>query len=187
MCKHKEVKHQYKRLLYSVALLLLLLYTYFAFSHTAFTPRQAFEKSERSALYGPSYIVHEERQGSVHYFLGYYDKWFSCHPTVKTPFGIWRPGNQVYGQEMDKSKPFNFSVGYSRYNNEHYFSVFGIVHDPSITKIQLHLTLEGVPIVLQQENLYENMFLFTLDGKDYDFDKIVGMTDTDEVIYEETR
>lgn len=187
MCEHKEVKHQYKRLLYSLSILFFLICTYFAFSRIAFTPRQAFEKSERSALYGPSYIVHEERKGSVHYFLGYYDKWFSCHPAVRTLFGTWRPGNQVHGQEMDKSKPINFSAGYSTYNDKQSFKVYGIVHDPNITKIELHLTLEGAPIVLKQEKLYENMFLFILDGSDYDFNKIVGMTDTGKVVYEEIR
>ena len=86
------------------ALLYLLLTSFWGY----LTADQAHAASEMTLNYGPSQIVQVVKDGNYRYYLGKYDRWFSCHPVYRTITG-WRFGSQSLCDEIQPDKDINFS------------------------------------------------------------------------------
>ena len=146
-------------------------------------PIKAYRASERSDHYGPSEIVHIEDFLGGKYILGKYDKWFSCNTVKRYLFGLWTFGSHAAG-ELNKLKE---PISYTWSGNDKGYKLYGIVNDDRITKIELILD-DGQ--VLTQEELYEDMFLFTWpvdEGGENFYDIIRGLSKDGKPLYEDVR
>ena len=142
-----------KRILRNIIILLILIILPMQFYYI--NPLKAHEASEKGIHYGPSRVIHVEDYELGKYYLCKYDRWFSCD-SIKRVWGIfYRFGSQVTGEEINKEEPVNYSWCYS----QGYYRFYGVVNDEEITSIEL-VFHDGSGLVLRQDDLYEDMFLF---------------------------
>lgn len=167
-----------KKLLRNILILVIL--SLFIFSRGLyFSPEAAYRSSERSIHYGPSTVVHVEDFTGGKYFLGKYDRWISCSIIKKSNRFFWHFGGDVTGLEINYDKPLFYASQYSQPNAR----AFGILNDPNIDKVEVHLR-DGT--VLTQREFYEDMFLITWESE-FEFWGIVAYDGSGNVIFEEER
>ena len=142
-------------------------------------PVAAYRGSERSIHYGPSEVVHVEDFSGGKYFLGKYDRWISCNIIQKSMGVFWSAGSYVTGTEISYDHPIYYEALYGLSNARAY----GIRHDESITKVDVHL-MDGT--IISQEEFHEDMFLLTWESE-FEFRKIVAYDDAGTVVFEEER
>jgi len=142
-------------------------------------PAAAHRGSERSVHYGPSEIVHVEDFPGGKYFLGKYNQWISCNIINRTMGIFWSSGGDVTGSEIKYDNPLFYVSQFSQPNAR----AFGILHDQSIDKVEVHLT-DGT--ILTQKDFYEDMFLLTWKNE-AEFHKIVAYDHIGSVIFQEER
>jgi len=146
-----------KKLIRNSLIIIVLGILLFRMSGLYLTPLQAHEKSELGANYGPSKIAHVEDFKYGKYYLGKYDKWFSCN-TVKRELGLfWRFGSNVYGKENDTTKAIDFSWQSTRMQDKMYTTIYGVINDSKVKKVEVTRS-DGE--VLTQTEFYDDMFLF---------------------------
>ncbi|WP_346961919.1 hypothetical protein [Clostridium sp.] len=170
-----------KKVVRNIIILTILLFLLFMRSGLHLTPIAANEQSERSKHYGPSEVVHVENFEKVKYILCKYDKWVSCSTVNKELFFFWRIKNQIIEFEYDKTK----AIDYTLRSMEENFSIYGIVNDDKVKKIEV-TSLGGE--VFTQTEFYDDLFLliWKLDN-DYDWGikNIKGYDSDNNVIFEE--
>lgn len=142
-------------------------------------PVAAHQASERSLHYGPSTVVHVEDFPGGKYILGKYDRWISFSIITKSNRFFWHIGDSVIGLEIDYDKPLFYASQFSQPNAR----AFGILNDPNIDKVEVHLR-DGT--VLTQQEFYEDMFLITWESE-FEFWRIVAYDGSGNVIFEEKR
>lgn len=178
-----------RKLIRNTLILVLLLLIAASFSTASFTPLSAHKRSERTANYGPSTIIKSQKIKGGMLYLCKYDKWFSLN-TVKRGFlGLWYAGNQVHGGENDIKNAINYSWGISSIKDNYRLGKFyGIVNDPNIKSVKLVLNMKDEMKTFEQNELYDNMFLFTWDGDLVNFQaaKITGLDKDSNIIFEKT-
>lgn len=183
MNKRKDLKR-------NLFILLMLFLFLGSFSNTSLTPLAAHKKSERTANYGPSTIAKVQRIKGGMLYLCKYDKWYSLSAVVKDFFWLWHPGDQVLGTENNLKNPINYNLGYSTRTSNHTVGQFyGIVNDSNIKSVKLELNLSGQMKIFEQEELYDNMFLFIWENNiqmKYMSAKIIGYDKDSNIIYKGT-
>lgn len=180
-----------QKLLRNLALLVLLGVTCLLVSSSRgyLTADQAHAASEMTLNYGPSQVVEVVRDDNVRYYLGRYDRWFSCHPVYWTLTG-WHFGSQSLCDEIDTGKAINHSWFVSNGQGR----VWGIVNHPEIVSVEVELSNRRDRLSLRQEQLYQNMFLLLYkeseesdaSGGDYVLQTIRGYDQDGSLIYTET-
>lgn len=132
------------------ALLYLLLTSFWGY----LTADQAHAASEMALNYGPSQIVQVVKDGNYRYYLGKYDRWFSCHPVYRTITG-WRFGSQSLCDEIQPDKDINFGWMISSDGGR----VWGVVNNPEIVSVEAEFSNGDNQVFLRQNQLYHDMFL----------------------------
>ena len=166
--------------------LLALIYLFLTGSQGYLTADQAHDASEMTLNYGPSQVAEVVRAGNVRYYLGRYDRWFSCHPVYWTLTG-WRFGSQSLCDEIDPVKAVNHSWFLSNGQGR----IWGVVNDPEIVAVEAELSNSQDTIFLRQNQLYrDNMFLLLYQadsaGEDYILRTIRGYDRDGSLIYTES-
>lgn len=176
-----------QKLIRNTLILVLLLLISTSFLGASFTPLSAHKRSERTANYGPSTIIKSQKIKGGMLYLCKYDKWFSLN-TVKRGFlGLWYAGDQVHGSENDIKNAINYSWGISSIKDNYRLGKFyGIVNDPNIKSVKLALDVNDEMKIFEQKELYDSMFLFTLEGDVVNFQaaKITGLDKDSNIIFE---
>jgi hypothetical protein len=175
-----------RKLIRNLFILLLMVIIVASFSAASLTPLSAHKRSERTGNYGPSIVVKSQSIKGGRLYLCKYDKWFSLN-TVKRGFlGLWYAGDQVHGMENDTKLPISYSWGMNTIGKYRQAKFFGIVNNPDIKSIKLEVKINGQLKILEQKELYDNIFMFTWeDGeKLFEFVKITGLDKNSDVIYE---
>ena len=120
--------------------------------------------------YGPSKIEHIEDYEKGKYLLCKYDKWISCDVIDRSLFFMWSIGSgDPEGVEYNSSNPFDYYFHSSTTSNVTYTYIYGIVNDPSITKIEVTLKNGDV---LTQTNFYDGTFIIHWTDKTGTFTKV---------------
>lgn len=142
-------------------------------------PVAAYRGSERSIHYGPSEVVHVEDFPGGKYFLGKYDRWISCNIMQKSMGIFWSAGGYTTGTEIRYDHPIYYEAQYG----QPHARVYGIRHDESITKVEVHL-MDGT--VITQEEFHEDLFLLTWERAS-EFNKIIAYDDDGRMVFQEER
>lgn len=152
------------------------------FSGIRLTPVGAHIFSEKSIHYGPSKIIKIFNHGDYQHLLCKYDCWISCNTVNRMLYFFWSIGDQPIGFENDMSKSINYSGRFSHGDNY----IYGVVNNPDIKKIELHIS-EGN--VIEHGSFYDNLFYFywESDGSDWGIEKIVGYNSKGEILEEVLR
>lgn len=130
--------------------------------------------------YGPSKIEHIEDYEKGKYLLCKYDKWISCDEIDRSLFFMWRiGGGDPEGVEYNSSIPFDSYFHSSATSNVTYTYIYGIVNDPSITKIEVTLKNGNV---LTQTNFYDGTFIVHWTDKTDTFKKIRAYNQNGKII-----
>ena len=145
-----------QKLLRNLALMvaMTLLYLLLTGSQGYLTADQAHAASEMTLNYGPSQIVQIVSLDNCRYYLGKYDRWFSCHPVYWTVTG-WHFGSQNLCDEIDPNEDINYGWFVSNGQGR----IWGVVNNPQIVSVEVELS-DGVhTLFLRQDQLYQDMFL----------------------------
>ena len=147
------------------------------------SPMAAHKAAERNFHYGPSDIIHVEDFSGGKYFLGKYDRWISCSTIEKVWGPFWSYSGQITGIELETDKPITYTWSFSWGSPKYYSEVYGILHDQSIDKVDVHL-MDGT--VLTQNEFYEDMFLLHWDGQ-VEFDRIIAYDSSGTAVFQDQR
>lgn len=142
-------------------------------------PVAAYRGAERSIHYGPSEVVHVKDFPGGKYILGKYDRWISCNIMQKSMGVFWSAGSYITGTEIRYDHPIYYEAQYGQPNARAY----GIRHDESITKVEVHL-MDGT--ILSQEEFHEDLFLLTWERAS-EFKKIIAYDDAGRLVFQEER
>lgn len=182
MVKRKLNKRQ--KLLRNLLLLALLglFYLLLTGSQGYLTADQAHAASEMTLNYGPSQVAEVVKVDNVRYYLGRYDRWFSCHPVYWTLTG-WHFGSQSLCDEIDLAKAVNHSWFVSNGQGR----IWGVVNAPEIVAVEAELSNGQDTVLLHQNQLYQdNMFLLFYQDKNYTLRTIRGYAQDGSLIYTES-
>lgn len=143
-------------------------------------PLAAHQRSERSAHYGPSEVVHVRDIPGAKLLLCRYDQWISCNTVNRTLFFFWTFGSGVSGYKYDSEVPLDFTWAVSN----GIYRLFGIVSDRNITAVEVTLA-NGT--LLPRSELHDGLFLYTWKTNDENgwYAKIIRGYDADgNLVYE---
>lgn len=146
-----------KKLVRNIIVIILLSFILGSWFGLSLTPLSAYEKTEKGIHYGPSRIIHIEKNKKNQVILGRYDKWISSCTLRKVLFFFWAAESVPISIENDNSKPICYTWSY--YNPT--IKVYGFLNDNRIDKIEV--TLTNGEIITQTE-FYDNLFLVTYDN-----------------------
>jgi len=171
-----------KRLRGIVRNVLLIIVLLFALIRTLgyyIRPENLFRDSELSLNYGPSEIVHREKdsQGNI-YILSKYGKNFYL-ASLKNQFKfLYSIGSQSIME--NQGRDIEIGLNYSK-NREEKVTLYGLVNNGDIVEVEV--SIGGKKILIDE--FYEDMFLKILRTEDYQGVGIKGFNQEGELLFEE--
>lgn len=159
-----------KKIIRNGFIVIIAFLLFIKFSEYYFTPLSAHKVSEQSMHYGPSEVKHIEGYEKGKYILCEYEKSISCDIIDRSLIFLWHIGSgEPTGFVYNSNIPFDYTSGSNSTANISYTYIYGIVNDPSITKIEV--TLKNGDIITQT-NFYDGLFLIHWADKTGQFTKI---------------
>lgn len=177
-----------QKLIRNLIILILLILFIGNISSASLTPLSAHKKSERSANYGPSTIIKSQSIKGGILYLCKYDKWYSLNAVKRGFLWLWYPANPLM-KENNINDSIDFTWSYSNITgNLDVGRFFGIVNDPNIKSVRLDIKLNGKMKTFEQNELYDNMFLFIWEEELISSGaiKLTGFDKNSKIIYEKT-
>lgn len=176
-----------KKLLRNIVIILTVFCIIVVFYPASASPITALRREERAENYGPSVIIKTEKFNNQCWYLCKYDKWYSIDTVERGALGLWYSGTIINGYDLN-SEPVEYREAFGAGDNGNKHVLFGRVNDRRIKSVKFELQFNNKKTkIVEQNNLYDNLFLIFWDGYGNFIDSIKdiqGLDENSKVVFE---